>query len=477
MLQYSRYNQCVSIPDEDAFALINFRTGAVMRLTPFQKAIFDRATELSDSTQFVQKLRKAGFLVAYDELRHMRTQAFFECGRGETLALTICPTLACNFACPYCFEKPRNGHMSRETEDLICKFAKDNMEHYGLKKLNVTWYGGEPLLFPEIIERLSERFIELCTESGASYHSEIITNGWFLTDHNIRLLERSNVTSIQITLDGPTPETNDLSRREKTGGSSFTRIMQNIRKLRPYEMQPGETGAPEGAKPARPDSSGGTLPLVCIRCNLNQENAPLFEALKARIDAVAAETGVNIFTYASRMNIAGPASPELARKEMTLSEYAGSLPPEDLIKRRRAHFYRRIFCMAQRKHDYCIDELGNLYKCWEAVGQDALAFGNVKDFSHDTEPGGNIGVLDAYFETLFPQGDEECMACKFFPLCLGGCPHRRIMNQRECILWKDDPDGYALTRYRIWKAQPNTNAGLSHESCAVKNKGMQVQET
>ena len=64
MLQYSRYNHCVCIPDEDAFVLVNFRSGAVMRLTPFQHALFDRAEELSDSFQFVQKLREAGFLVA-----------------------------------------------------------------------------------------------------------------------------------------------------------------------------------------------------------------------------------------------------------------------------------------------------------------------------------------------------------------------------------------------------------------------------
>ena len=453
MLQYSRYIHCVRIPDEEAFALVNFRTGAVMRLTAFQKALFDRATELSESVPFVQKLREAGFLVAFDELRHMRTQAFLESGGGTALELTICPTLACNFACPYCFEEARNGRMSRETEDLICQFARDNMEHYGLTKLSVTWYGGEPLLCPDIIARLSERFIGLCAESGAEYRAGIITNGWFLTDRNILLLEQAKVTFIQITLDGPTPETNDLSRREKNGGSSFTRIMENIRKLRPYAPLPEQNGIPAGAKPAQPDSSGGTVPRVSIRCNLNRENAPLFETLKAKIDDVAAETGVNISAYASRMDITGPASPELARKEMDMSEYAGSQKPEDLIRRWGTPFYRRIYCMAHKKHEYCIDELGNLYKCWEDVGKDAFVFGHVRDFRHDGESRGNISVLDAYFETLFPQEDEECMACGFFPLCLGGCPHRRIMNRRECISWKDDPDSYALARYRGWKAK------------------------
>lgn len=474
MLTYSRYNHCVRIPDEDAFALVNFRTGAVMRLTPFQKAIFDRATELSGETGFVQKLQEAGVLVDYDERRHMRTQAFSESGRSQNLSLTICPTLACNFACPYCFEEARSGRMSRDMEERVIEFAKYNMEFFGLKRLGVTWFGGEPLLCPDSIERLSERFIKLCAESGADYHAGIITNGWFLTEENIRLLERSGVTFMQITLDGPTPETNDPSRREKGGGSSFARIMENISKLRPYDIQPKHNGAMAGGKaahlsgessfaplspasaPAHSCASAESLPKVSIRCNINRENAPLFEELRDKIDAIAAETGVNISVYASRMDIAKSSAPELVQKEMDLSEYAGSQTPEDLIKRWGTPFCRRVYCMAQRLHDYCIDELGNLYKCWEDVGKDDYSFGNVKDFSYVREPGGRIGTMDAYYETLFPEYDKECMECKFLPLCLGGCPHRRIMNRRECIVWKNNPDGYVLTRYRIWKKQKDT---------------------
>ena len=42
MLKYSRYNHMVKIPDEDAYALLNFRTGAFARLSPLQKDLFER---------------------------------------------------------------------------------------------------------------------------------------------------------------------------------------------------------------------------------------------------------------------------------------------------------------------------------------------------------------------------------------------------------------------------------------------------
>lgn len=436
MLTYSRYNHLVKTPEEaGACALVNFRTGAVMRLTSFQEALFMRATELPETTNFVQKLREAGCLVAYDELRHMRTQALSANSTPQILKLTVCPTLACNFACPYCFETHRSGRMSQETAAQVVKFAKDNMKLFGLKRLDVTWFGGEPLLAPDIVERLSRQFIDLCDELSAEYQAGIITNGWFLTEENFRLLERSKVNRIQITLDGPTPETNDHLRREKGGGSSFKRIMENIKKLYPYAVASNSLR-------------------VTIRCNVNRDNVSSFEELKGKIEAMSAQTGVDMVAHASRMDIDKPAkSLEIAQKEMAMAEYAASQTPEDLLKRWGPPFYRRIYCMAQSVCSFAIDELGNLYKCWEAIGKDDLAFGNVKNFRYAGEPDENIGAMDAYYETLFPEYDKECMECKFFPLCLGGCPHRRVMNRRECIAWRDNPDGYALTRYREWKKQ------------------------
>ena len=440
MLKYSRYNHSVKIPGEDAVALVNFRSGAIMRLTPFQQMIFERAEEFSQETNFIKKLREAGFLVAYDELRHMRTEAFFESGRGQELGLTLCPTLSCNFACPYCFEKARSGRMSREIEAAILKFAKENMEQFGLKKLNVTWFGGEPLLCPDIIERLSVNLKALCEELSADYHASIITNGWFLTEENLRLLERSDVTFIQVTLDGPTPETNDHSRKEKGGGSSFARIMENLKKIRPY-----------GHPPTEKETEGKNLPRVRIRCNLNRENIQHYGELRNKIEAIAAETGADISIGGAKMNLYDAPSPELAQKEISMSEYAASQKEEDMLTRWGSLFYRGVYCMVHGLHGYCIDELGNLYKCWEDVGRNEFSFGNVRDFGDAKEPLGNVGAWDAYYETLFPEQDKECMNCKIFPLCLGGCPHKRLMNHKECISWKDDLDGYVLARYRLWK--------------------------
>ena len=434
MLKYSKYNHIVKLPDGNAFVLANFRTGAVVRLTPLSKAMFDQATELPETAKPIREFLRGGFLVGYDEMRHMRTQALQASGAGDGLGITVCPTLACNFACPYCFESARPGRMSEETQDALVKFVEEEMRLFRLKHFEVTWFGGEPLLFPCIIESLSERFIDICQKQGADYSAGIITNGWFLTEKNARLLERVKVKMMQITLDGPTPEANDRTRREKSGGSSFARIMENLSHLHPYAKE-------EGAEEEN-------LPRIHIRCNVHKGNAPLFGELKEKIAAIAKETGVNISAYPSIMDACGEKPRAVKDDALSMEQFADILDSDAMSHREGISAYRRVFCMAHRLHAYAIDERGYLYKCWEDVGRSDMAFGNVKSFSLIREPDARINMEDRYFETLFPEDDKECMECKVFPLCVGGCPHKRITTGRNCPPEKMNPDGYVLARWR-----------------------------
>ena len=440
MLRYSRYNHVVKLPEEEAHVLYNFRTGALLRLDPVRKAVFDSAEDLPEDSRAVESLRRGGFLTAYDELRHMRTQAFSAVGTGRFLGLTICPTLACNFSCPYCFEQARSGRMSQEVQDSIIRFARENLENYGLDGLDVVWYGGEPLLCPDIIESLSARLLETCREFNAGYTARIITNGWFLNEENAALLDRARIGFIQTTLDGPSPETNDHLRRSKDGGSSFRRILDNLQKLRPFEMEPPR-GYPADYK----------LPRVQVRCNVNRENAPQYADLAERIHALSEEKGFGISVYASKMDSSDENQQCIRSCTLESDEFA-QLIGVDALADRMPSKYNKLYCMAQYPHAYAIDELGNLYKCSELVGRDEYVIGNVKDCSVLGEPGAGISSVDAFFETLFPDQDMECMTCRAFPLCLGGCPKKRVQGKRECWPMKEKLDDFVLAKYRLRSA-------------------------
>ena len=123
--------------------------------------------------------------------------------------------------------------MTPEVQEDVVALTRRMMEVNNARSLNVTWFGGEPLLAPEIIESLSGKLIALAEEHHASYDAGIITNGYLLTPENIRILEAAQVSSAQITLDG-IGAAHDATRHLADGGQSFERIAANLR--RPFSF-------------------------------------------------------------------------------------------------------------------------------------------------------------------------------------------------------------------------------------------------
>ena len=142
---------------------------------------------------------------------------------NSQLSLTINPTLYCNFACPYCFEGSHpQKYMTEQVEDDIIKFVK---KHGDAKAVNVTWFGGEPLLAFNRIVSLTEKFKSL----GLVYEAGMITNGYLLTDRVVSYLDELQIKSIQVTIDGMR-EVHDSRRCLRNGHPTFDRIIENIKR-------------------------------------------------------------------------------------------------------------------------------------------------------------------------------------------------------------------------------------------------------
>ena len=427
MLRYSKYNHLVKIPDEDAYALMNFRTAAFARLTPLQKSMFEAALELDENSGAVQAFLRGGFLVSYDEMRHMRTRAYLAAGSGRVLGLTICPTLACNFACPYCFEEQRSGRMSEETRDAVVNFARRYLEHFPSTDISVTWFGGEPLLAPDVVESLSKRLMALADGRGGTYTASIITNGYLLTQDTVDLLARCKVASAQVTVDG-LGATHDATRRLAGGGPTFDRIVANLR---------------DCAIPFK----------VAVRHNVHGANMREMDELRTFVERIAEESGNDLVYYPYPV----VDSEAARRREGQVGLICASDASEVGIRRMARDFRsgRGVFCGAQSIWNIGIDDRGNLQKCWEAVGRPELSFGTARDW----DPASPLATASApdnltrYLNSALPVLDEECRECVWLPHCAGGCPHRRLSGGRQCVAYKDDAEAYVLALHaRIGEA-------------------------
>ena len=198
----SRYNVAAKIPDSDKVAVANLFRGTCGSYSPLEMYLLDEIESLDENHPILKRFKDRGLIVNFNERAALEAKARLTCALGDSVDLTICPTMGCNFDCPYCFENHRPGRMTQEVQDGVIALAERMLKASAAKKLDVTWFGGEPLLMPDIIEALSARLMSLAEKYGAEYDASIITNGFLLTQEIADMLDHCKVASAQITLDG-----------------------------------------------------------------------------------------------------------------------------------------------------------------------------------------------------------------------------------------------------------------------------------
>ena len=147
----------------------------------------------------------------------------------KVLRLTIMPTEDCNFRCKYCYEEHKKGRMSKELQQAIVKYVRKNI--FNFSRVEVSWFGGEPLEEIEIIENLSSQIINICKKAKREYRAGITTNGYDLDYHNFCRLLRCKIYDYQITIDG-IKKVHDELRVLKNGEGTYERIMLNLEQIK-----------------------------------------------------------------------------------------------------------------------------------------------------------------------------------------------------------------------------------------------------
>lgn len=352
-----------------------------------------------------QVLIDNGMLVEsdFDEIRFLKYVHYKTKFAKDTLFLTIAPTLDCNFACPYCYENRRAGKMSKEVQDAICDFVEQSVLH-GTDTVDISWYGGEPLLYFDIVEYLSCRLKEICSYHKKTLKMHMVTNGYLLTQKIVDRLDELGVTRIQITLDG-LPEHHDKTRPLRNGSGTFEKIFTN---LHLFDDSPIA---------------------VVIRMNVDNNNRSDYGELKKRIDEIG---NPNIDIYVS------PTEDINKDKENHVSDFMSNEQFESFAIKTcedggattndfSVMDDRYCFCTAETENCFVVDDQGDCYKCWDEVGRKQYRCFNILDLDDRNES------QISCFVASDPFSYEECSKCAFLPLCFGGCKFQRAhLNKSVC---------------------------------------------
>ena len=349
--------------------------------------------------QLVEDMQASGCLVDddADEIRQLSYYRNVQKYSTDSLALTIAPTLACNFRCTYCFEHHVAGIMTKECQDALIAFVERYLPD--VKDFAVTWYGGAPLLAENVIYSLSERFVALCEKYHVNYSAFIITNGSLLTEDDVAAFRKYHITGAQITLDGP-QRIHDARRVNCAGESTYDKLLWSINTLLDHAFD------------------------VIVRVNVDKENVvhldELLQELKTRITRyhdVKIDFGkVAVFTDVCK-SVESACYDAEQYADVLLPLYDKVLAMGFEMNKMTAYpNVRYNYCCADYVHSYVVDVDGYLYKCWNQVGTPSESCGNVSGTSPETSPA-FLGWVERN-----PMDTPECRDCRLLPVCMGGCP-------------------------------------------------------
>ena len=195
---------------EDRYAGIDDRT--VEALERWSRG----AEPAPDELEAQEVLLDDGFLVESREADDEALREYLDKAReGEpgTLFVTLMPTLQCNLACNYCFQKehPAFGKMSHPTEDATLEWMLRLVDERGLRTLKVHYFGGEPTTRKDFCLRTAEVLSSAMKARGGKFEWLMTTNGVLLDLSFARGMYQFGEGSFKVTLDGD-KETHDRER-------------------------------------------------------------------------------------------------------------------------------------------------------------------------------------------------------------------------------------------------------------------------
>lgn len=112
------------------------------------------------------------------------------------------------------------------TDEIQLQLVKFIMRQPNLKTINLTWYGGEPLLAFKRIKSLYQA-ISSIDHINIGGHS-MLTNGYLITPEVIDFMQFAQLRSLQITMDGTRDNHNQTRFLKSDKQPTYDRIMNNI---------------------------------------------------------------------------------------------------------------------------------------------------------------------------------------------------------------------------------------------------------
>lgn len=397
-MKQSKYN-CI-LQDNTGMVIYNAATDQLVALTPQLANIFNESKAAPEKikaqhAELYDHLLQKGIFVCDDADEteaYIRKREEYERSSGE-YTITINPTLACNMSCWYCYESHKNmPAMSADVKQsvllLIDKLLADNK----LKKLNLSFFGGEPLLyFDKVVVDIINHAKMQCKAFDAKLSIHFTTNAYLLTDNVLKHLEGLDV-SFQITLDGG-KQVHDSVRKTKGGEPTYARIVEHIHQTLSRGFSVG------------------------VRFNYTAKSIPSFiDVVKDFSHLQQEQKQLVNFTF---QRVWQDNEGDASQVEQQVEHIERAFEQAGLFVN-NAKSYIVPYCYADGVNTAVVNYNGDLFKC------------TARDFAPKSKEGtlaadGTLRWNERLRKRMsIRHGSDTCLLCRIYPICHGGCSQMKL---------------------------------------------------
>jgi len=302
--------------------------------------------------------------------------------------------------------------MTAETADKVVRYI---VTHRGDEKVQIRWFGGEPLVNAKVID-------QICTElreQGVPFRSTMISNGYLFDADKVQCAKDLwQLQQVQITLDGTEQTYNRVKAYVHQGVNAFERVLQNIAMLTAAGIR------------------------VSIRLNVDKHNigemAELVQLLHQRFGT---NEHLSIYSHELFVERTPEDEAEIFAQQTQLAQQIAACGYKN-HKRGLQKDINLNHCMADGDGSVVIAPDGHLGKCEHFI--DSNFFGHIDSEEH------NEAILRKFKER---QADiDACATCFCYPQCIRlvmcaddfGCT---LGNQQYRLSAMKDTMKYEYERY------------------------------
>lgn len=419
-MKSSRYNYVVENGENTIF--FNGITEAFFevpksRTEVYREIINNPVKYASDFSSFISKMKDKGFIVDYDSDELMDVEKKFRVlMREDEYHIMVLPTYQCNLRCWYCTQEHADLRINEKLIDSIYALVSKYAQRQDIRKIRLSWFGGEPLLEYNRVVSMTKLIRKLAEENGKTFYCEITTNGTLLTHDRIKSLKDAGVGCYQITIDGDKNTHDSIKVLGKT--SAFDVVLDKINQIAKHTE-------------------------CVLRFNYTKDNLKPDSIISDLCERIDEDSRANIrfllfkVWQESESAISEESLSRIIRKSSE-NRIAPSLPVFGL-------------CYADQKHFHCVFPNGRIGKCDNESPESAIGY--MTDGTVNWE-GNTQSHIPAFQHPQYP-----CRECEYVPVCWGPCTAKRSAmtnnGNEACCMHADKHSEIRKTILNIYENQKN----------------------